>query len=800
MSTKAKLIVGSLGVLVVIIVTGFFFLRYQVTKSFPLTAGTLRVTGLQKPVTIHRDEHGVPRIAADNEHDMLVALGYVHAQDRLWQMDMARRVGEGRLSELLGPVTIPFDRMFRVIGIGKLSEEIEQRITPESRTRLESYALGVNSLIEHQRGRLPVEFDLLRYEPEPWLPRHSVLVARLMAWELTLSWWTDLTYGALAERLGYEKLHDILPPASPPRHIHAGLAVRDDLAGLATQFLRTAREFDSYTGRQTRSGGSNAWVLGPAKSVSGRVILANDTHLHLTNPSKWYEVHMSCPEYGVDGFSVPGAPGVVAGKNAHIAWGVTNMMVDDADFYIERVDVEDTTRYLFDGKWLPFTYRTEEIGVRDSSPVTLTIRSTHRGPVVTDVAPVIRQANTPFVASMRWTGYEDGDPIEAFHLINKATSWQEFREGVRLFTGPGQNFLYGDAEGNIGYQCGALLPARGKQRTLLPLPGWEKSSDWRGFVPFDQLPRTFNSPQGYIASANDRMVGDEYPHYISDLWEPDSRIRRLHEVLSRPEVFSLQDAERLQNDAHSVHARETLPLVLAVCEPEPLGVPDEEVIFQYLRNWDFAFAEADIASSIFEHFFVRLLHNIYKDEMGEDLFHDFVILGSIPIRVTERLLKEGISSWFDDVTTETVETRDDIIRKSMREAIQMLQQSLGAETKNWRWGNLHTVTLQHPFGLRKPLDRVFNIGPFPYRGGHTVVMSGEYSFNEPFAVTVGASFRQVIDFSRSGESRRVLTAGQSGQAFHKHYDDQTQLWLNGSYRSVKQTGEKWDELRLEPAP
>ncbi|MBI4534792.1 MAG: penicillin acylase family protein [Ignavibacteriae bacterium] len=803
MSNRAKFLVGMLGVLILIGAAAFLFLRFQVRKSFPDYSGSLKLVGLVESVTVSRDEFGVPRIEAANEHDLMFAWGYVHAQDRLWQMDVARRVGEGRLSELFGEVTVPFDRMFRIIGIRRVSEEIEHAIAEESRNRLVWYAEGVNAFIGSHRGRYPVEFDLLGYEPETWTPVHSIIIGRLMAWELNLSWWSDLTLGAIVTRVGREKAQNIFPsyPANIPPIVES--TEWRQFAELGSGLQETTRKFRDFMGFPAMMGGSNAWVVGPAKSISKNVILANDTHLRLQNPSKWFEVQAVAPGYFVSGMSVPGVPGVVAGRNAHIAWGMTNVMADDADFYIERIDSSDTTRYWYDSRWHSITYSTEEIRVKDDSAETVTIRSTHHGPIVTDIRTPLKHTHYPFVASMRWTGFEISDQLDAFNKINRAKDWKEFRAGVRAFTGPGQNFIYGDTQGNIGYYCGVLLPIRGVQNGMLPLPGWEKEAEWKGFVPFEKLPHSYNPPDGFIATANNKIVDDSYPYRISELWEPPSRVQRLREVLGKNELFSVTDFELLQNDKFSIYAKELTPFILEACADSALDIPEESLVLEYLRNWNFFFETEDIATSIFQQFFVRLVSNTLQDELGEELLHDYVLLANIPIRVIMRLVQMESSDWFDDVRTDHSETKNEIIRRSMREAIALLKGRFGGDLKNWQWGEMHMVALQHPFGLRKPLDKIFNIGPFPYGGGPTALVSGEYSQNDPFAVTVGASFRHIVDMARPYEARVVIPSGQSGQVFHKHYSDQTQLWLNGGYRtshmdSAYVSRASWDRLRLEP--
>jgi len=752
-------------------------------------------------VDIARDEFGVPRIRANNEHDLMFAMGFVHAQDRLWQMDLGRRAGEGRLSELFGATTVPFDRMFRIVGIRRISEAIEKSLKPDSKNRLQWYADGINDFIRTHKGAYPVEFDMLGYEPDRWTPLQTIIIGRMMAWQLNLSWWTDLTMGAIAERVGLERALDVFPtyPASVPTIVPQTEWSHLRMPGIG--YLKAAQAYLAFTGSRSMIGGSNAWVVAPSRSTSRGVILANDTHLYLDLPARWYEVHMQAPGYNVRGMSIAGAPVVVLGRNDRIAWGVTNVMADDADFYVERIDSADTTKYLYDNAWHPITYLQEEIAVRGDSAQQVIIRLTHHGPIVTDITTPLQHGRSPYVASMRWTGAEIDDQFDALNTIDRAGNWKEFINGVREFAAPGQNFVYGDVDGNIGYWCGVRLPIRSRQQGLLPLPGWDPASDWKGYVPFEELPHLFNPTEGFIATANNKIVDGSYPYLISDLWESPSRFVRLREILSKEnEAFSVEDFERLQNDQYSVHASEIVPYIMAAFKDSTAGLPEGALALEYLRNWHFLYTKEDIATAIYQMFFVKLLANIFQDEMGPELYHDFLMLTNVPIRVTTRLLEEGTSPWFDDVKTPEVESRDDIIRKSFRQAIVALGERLGSDTKAWRWGSLHTVTLKHPFGVQRPLDLVFNLGPYEVGGGTTSLMSGEYDFNEPFDVTVGASFRMISDLANPSEMRSVLPSGQSGQVYHSHYADQTNLWLNGGYRIARATEDAghWDHLRLEP--
>jgi penicillin G amidase len=799
-SRRLKLFVGVSGVLLVTFVALGFFVWYQLTKSFPQTTGSTALQSITQQTDVYRDPYGVPRIVALNDRDALVAMGFVHAQDRLWQMDLQRRAASGRLSEVFGRATLPFDRMFRIIGLRRIAEKIDQQLPEDTRADLQAYCDGVNAFRTVTRGRLPIEFDLLRYEPELWTTVDCILIGRLIAWELNLSWWTDITYGSLVARLGRDTVAQILPsyPSTIPPQVPAEEWRRyaDNLRGYAA----TSQDYLAHFGRPMVSGGSNAWAIASNKSATGAVILANDTHLHLTQPSQWYEVGIIAPGLTVHGMSIPGVPGVVAGKNDSIAWGVTNLMADDADFYFERINEPEST-YFYDNAWRKLTIVDEEIPVRGDTTEILHVRATGHGPIVTDIRTPLNQAQPPFVASMRWVGAEIDDQAGAFLKINRAHNWNEFTQGLRAFSLPGQNFVYGDARGNIGYYCAARLPIRGSKQGLLPVPGWERSNDWTGFVPFDQLPHILNPSTGFVASANNKTVDDSYPYYIGQLWEPPSRIQRLQDVLGNTaDRISIQDCKQLQTETYSHLARELTPYVLAAASDSVIGTEYGERVREYLRNWDFRFTTDNIATSIYQEFLVHLIRNIFSDEMGDELFHDFTMLVNVPLRVTTRLLKEGSSVWFDDVRTPVVETREDILRRSARDAVHDLISRVGEDPRLWRWGSLHTVTLQHPFGLQPPLGKIFNVGPFPYPGASSALMSGEYSLTAPFAVSVAASYRQIFSFADPETHLAVLPSGESGQVYQQHYDDQTPLWLYGAYRTVTRSPvlDSWDHLRLLP--
>jgi penicillin amidase len=797
---RTRILIGLLATALLVLVLGALFVVYQVRKSFPQTDGSVTVAGLSDQVDVYRDEFGVPHLVARSERDLMIAMGYVHAQDRLWQMDLARRAAQGRLAELFGREAVDFDRMFRIVGLERASARVLEALPERSRERLDWYAAGVNAAQASMKGRLPVEFDLLSYEPEPWRAEHSIELSRLLAWELNLSWWTDVTFGAIAERVGIPHALEIMPPypESVEPAVSRALWRRNLARGLA--YARTARAYGEAFGRASGAGGSNAWAIAPSRTTSGGALLANDTHLILALPSQWYELQLRLPGGMVRGMSVPGIPGVVAGRNDSIAWGITNLMADEADFFVEQLDTSGT-RVLDGGLWRDLELESQEIQVRGDSALQITVRRSPRGPLISDLGPLLKRYSPSEAMSMRWTGYEADDPFEAFHLINTAHDWESFSRGVCAFTVPAQNFVYADVRGMIGFRAGGRIPLRARRSALLPLPGWDRGSDWRGYVPSAELPWMVNPPEGFIASANDKLVDDSYPYYISDLWEPPSRIQRLREILGdRSRMFSVADCGRLQQDSYSHFGCELRDHLLQAVEDSALGITEEETVLQVLRNWNCTFATDELASTIVNQTLVRLLENVFLDEMGPDLYHDFVMLANVPVRVIARLLAEGHSVWFDDIRTPQEESKGEIIRRSLREAAEALRSRLGEQVRLWRWGELHTVTFRHPLGLVRPLDAVFNRGPYACAGGTTALISGEYRFTDPFAVVVGPAYRQIFDLSSTTEFRVVLPPGQSGQAYHAHYDDQLRLWRMGGYRTGRflEDREHWECLHLEP--
>lgn len=779
---KAKIVVGIISSCIALAVIGYFALAYLVTKSFPEYDGELQMPGLHHPVKIYRDTYGVPHIFAQDEHDALFAQGFVHAQDRLWQMDLARRAGEGRLSEILGTQTIKFDKMLKTVGFKQIAEQLEKHISPVSKEILRSYADGVNACIRLQKGKYPVEFDMLNYEPEEWKPVHSLMVARLMAWELNISWQVDVVLGELVARLGEEKAKEVFPTYPENGPVIVDHALDEKKISAVKHFAALHQEFREFFGTTGTHVGSNAWAVSPGKSASGSAMLANDPHLGLSLPAKWYEIHLSGGALNTAGVSLPGAPLVIIGHNSTVAWGFTNVMADDADFYLEQTDSLGADQYLYKGEWRDMEVVHDTIYVKDSAYVPIVLKKSLHGPAVNEIYPLEEFASSDFI-TMKWTGYEMSDELLGIYLVNLSHDWESFLRGVREFTVPGQNFVYADAKGNIGYKPGVRLPKRVHNNPTLPVPGWTGEYEWQGFIPFEDLPSSYNPPEGFIATANNKTT-NSVSYHIANLWEPPSRIQRIRELLQSKNDFDPSDFKRLQNDYVSHFAKDLTPYILSAYNGGTHADARLETVLNYFRNWNFTFAKDDVPTAIFEVFFNHLIENIYHDEMDDDLFQQYIFLANVPYRVTMKLLSDTSSVWFDDISTPAVETRDEIVRSSLTDAMLDLSRRFGDDIKEWRWGRLHTLTLKHPFGNIKVLESIFNIGPIEMGGSGTTVNNGEYRFTSPYEMTLGPSMRTIVDFADLNNALSVIPSGQSGQPLHGHYADQTPMWKNGEYHPM----------------
>ncbi len=787
---RALLGVGVFLLLVILVIptTGYLLLR----RSFPAINGTIKVEGLKAPVEVYRDKWGVPHIYAQNVEDLFFAQGYVTAQDRLWQMEFNRRIGSGTLSEVLGEATLETDRFIRTIGWRRVAEEEAANLDEETRTMLKAYVAGVNALID--KASLPPEFLILGFKSDPWTPADSIAWGKVMAWDLGGNWETEILRASLIEKLGEEKANQLAPPYpadAPP--IIPSEPLGYQIPG-TDRLLRQARQLKELLGAQGAGLGSNNWVIDGQKSATGMPLLANDMHLGIQMPSIWYEVHLVGGGFNVEGYSFPGVPGVIVGHNKDIAWAVTNVGPDVQDLYIEKVSPANPDQYEYQGQWLEMEIVEEEIKVKGQDSAVERVCLTRHGPIITPVVEGVTET-----LALRWTALEPSQIYKSVIMLNRAKNWEEFREALRFWAVPSQNFVYADREGNIGYQMPGWIPVRAQGQGLVPVPGWTGEYEWERYIPFEELPHVFNPPTHYIVTSNNRVIGDEYPYFISHDWAV-YRARRLTQLLEGQETLSIEEFKRFHADTYSIPAEIFMPYLLAI---QPEGWLQERAMNQ-LEEWDLNNDIDSTGAGIFQVFYLILVKNAFADELGDELFADYLEAGTWHHLALERMVKEPNNPWFDDVATPAREKRDDIVRRSFAEACDLLGKRFGDVPHEWTWGRLHTVTFDHPMGAVKPLDLIFNRGPLPSRGsGSTVNAAGfDYSafaedpvpaeIGEVFAVQGGVSQRLIVDLSHFSNSLSIHTTGQVGIPFHKHYGDMITSWQGVEYHPLL-----WEKGEIE---
>lgn len=713
-----KLTLGTISVIIFLIAVVAVVSYIMLKKPVPEYEGNTTVSGIKSNVEIYRDEHGVAYINADDQMDAVYALGYVHAQERLFQMDLLKRSVAGRLSEVMGSKTVPFDRMFKTLGLEKTVEQNYSKLHPTSKQILEAYSNGVNAFINGDDIDYPVEFDILGYEPGKWKPKHSLLISKLLSWQLNISWWTDITYVHLLQKFGKEKVMEILPdyPENAPTIIPEGI---DEYADISTDFIETDRRFRKFIGFEGTHIGSNNWVVNEEMSKSGAPIIANDPHLTHSVPSTWYMAVINSDQLNVTGFTLPGLPAVVIGKNSDISWVMTNVMADDADFYVEKLD-SAKQKYFYDEEWRKLGLRKDTIVVKDSSNVVMEVRSTHRGPIISGIHPYEKlypdaEVEKPFV-SMKWTAYDFSDELFAIYSINTAGNWSDFKEALSHYNSPGQNFVYADDEGNIGYICAAKLPIRESMSPTMIYDGTKANNDWKGYLPYSEMPKLYNPPENLIASANNKTV-EEFPYHISNIWEPPSRINRILELLNSKDKHSVNDFKKYQTDQVSLYSKRIVPHILKAFQNTEVQDRNLKTALELLDSWNFDMEKQSQVPTIYAVFFQKLLKNIFEDEMGEDLLNEFVFLANIPYKTIDQILNKGFVTWFNDVTTDKTESKKEIIRKSLVDALDELEKKFGKDIESWQWRKLHKLTLEHPFsGFNEMVDNLVNIGPFEIGG------------------------------------------------------------------------------------
>lgn len=816
---KILKITGVTVLVLLLAVSGFGI--WAVTASFPQTSGKLSVEGLQHPVEVLRSSDGVPTIIAQTDHDLFFSQGFVHAQDRFWEMDFRRHVTSGRLSELFGESQLGTDTFIRTLGWRKIAEEETAMLDAESRALYQAYSDGVNAYLSQRSGvSLSLEYGVLAlinpgYEPEPWQIADSVAWLKAMAWDLrsNLSDEIERAQAALLLTAGeYEELFPEFPfndnPVIVPDSVRVQYAAsaeessadeadESDSAEVAElSFAPQLEELQQLLRglpaplSESRTGiGSNSWVVSGKYTDTGKPLLANDPHLSASMPSIWHQVNLMCKEltsdcsYRVSGFSFSGLPGVIIGHNESIGWGFTNLGPDVADLYLEKV-TGDT--YLLDGQQQPLKTRTETIAVSGSDPVQIEIRSTHRGPIVSGALdsigaiaedPGSLAAGDPdrgsgYEISLRWTALEAGTTPMAVFAMNKAHNWEEFRAAAALFEVPAQNLVYADTQGNIGYQAPGKIPIRNQGDGTAPVPGWSSDYDWLGYIPFDELPSSLNPAEGYIATANNAVVGDEYPHLLTVDWDYGYRALRIVDMLEeRLPSGSVTAAElaAMQADNFNWIASKLVPHLKNL----PVK-PETAEALTLLESWNYQDHADSAAAAYFNVLWKNLLHETVTQKYPELEPGG----GSKWFLIVAGWLDNPDSTWWQNRAL-GLSGMEQFLTQSADLAYDELRELQGSNPNNWNWGKLHALTLTHASlgtsGIG-PIEWLFNRGPFPTGGGSSIVNATGWTPHEGYHTQTVPSLRMVIDFANFDDSTWNHLTGNSGHAFHPNYDDLVKSW------------------------
>jgi penicillin G amidase len=828
---------GLIGIVVLALVAGaggvFYFKSYLpntvAEKSFPQIDGEIQLDGLNAPVSIYRDGMGIPHIYASTSHDLFFAQGYVHAQDRFWQMDAWRHIGSGTLSEMFGKGQVETDTFLRTLGWRITAEAEYAQLDPAPKAILNSYTEGVNAYLkDHDATALSLEYAILGllspdYKIEPWTPINSLTWGKAMAWDLRGNMGEEIQRAVLLKTLTPEQLEVLYPdyPADHPvivNQIGDGAMNNDgQTSNASSDFPPASFDFEPLAARfallDTALGpagdgiGSNSWVVGKSRTTTGMPLFANDPHLGIQMPSIWYQAHLECKPiseecpYNVTGFTFAGVPGVIIGHNADIAWGVTNTGPDVMDLYIERVNPQNPNQYEVNGQWVDFETRNETIQVVGGDPVEITVKSTRHGPVISEVYGPLKNEGDPkdkefeafqdragielpeqYVMALKWTALAPSTPFEAVWGFNRAKNFEEFREAARHFHVPAQNLLYADTAGNIGYQMPGNIPIRSKGDGTFPVPGWTDEYEWTGYIPFEELPYTFNPPEDYIVTANNRVPPREYPYLVTRNWDYGYRARRIVDMIEyTSRKIDIAYIQSMQGDAMDLGAQALLPIWKQI--EYKAATPNQAIALDMMLNWDYQSKADSKAAAVYQRFWWNLVQNTLNDNLPERYA---VTGGSREFEVMRNLVTSPDAFfWDDETTTDKTETRDDIYIASLIETVEQLEKEYGKNPDKWpRWGEVHTATFRNGtlgesgIGL---IEDLFNRGPFETGGGRSIVNATGWDVGVSFQVNAVPSMRMIVDLGDLRNSLTVHTTGQSGHAYHPHYIDMAPMWANVEY-------------------
>ena len=767
-------------------------------------SGDLSLSGIEETVTVRRDEKGMAYIYAGNRHDALMAYGFITAQDRLFQMELVRRLAQGRICELAGEKALALDRRMRTIGFHRQAIRHAALLDDPTRRHFQSYLDGVNAYISTMRDEWPLEFKLAGLEPTPWEIADSLSMFYYMSWNSAANLKTEIIMQMLVERLGPERAMELLPVNINP----------DDTDPAATTDTPSPlRPVTGISGVHRLAGflepaplavGSNNWAVSPDRTTGRKAILANDPHLDARMlPGPWYPAGIVLPGFRIVGVGIPGIPGKVVFRTNHIAVGVTNSYADAQDLYVETVDPEDQERYMEGDASVPFSIITETIRVKNKKapggfrdePVT--IRSTRRGPVVSDVFPGLE---TERVLTLRWAPFETMGPRIGLQNGMFATSAREFRDILADVNLIMLNFVFADVDGNIGWVSSGRVPVRRPASGTVPFDAASGKDNWTGWIPFDQMPQVMNPKRGWVGTCNHKTVTRDYPYYLSSYFASSYRYDRLRSLLDGASVTSARDHWAYQQDTYNTMAARMAPVFAGILKQNP----DTRDIALRLEAWDFKDDPDAVAPTIFQETYRQLALMTFQDELGPELTRVMLKSWYFWQERFQRMVLEEKDPWFDDQETPAKkESMADLVVRAGLAARESLSERFGADPDSWTWGRGHRIEFTSPIRRTGFGKRLMGGGAHPYPGSGETLYRGIYRFDKPFDVTVSAALRMVVDFADPDRIMAILPGGASGRVFHPHYKDQLETFVSGepaywwfSDRAIEEHTEH--VLRLNP--
>ena len=778
-------------------------MRERAREALAPVDGRVEVAGLREPVEVIRDRWGVPHIYARNLYDLWFAQGYVVASERLFQMDFTFRLVSGRLAEMVSEIALPLDRFWRTVGLHRAGRTIAAAYDDADLEMVRPFAAGSTAWLQTMPAK-PVEYHVLELEPE--LPsgdealHYGASASSFMAWILSTNWDAELLRAELAERLGWDAMASLFPDGpTQPQVVIAGKDGGPGGRRSAFDILRSAP-------LTPKGQGSNNWVVAGSRTVSGKPLLANDPHLLVQVPAVWFECHLSAPGYEASGVCLPFAPGVVIGHTTHHAWGFTNVGGDVQDLYLERLN-EDRAAALYGDTWEPTAVHREEILVRGrDEPEVVEVVETRHGPILDSymigmAAPEVVHGGISETYALRWVGSEHATRPATLLRMAQARTFQEFREAVRTWECPGQNMVYADVDGTIGYQCTGLYPIRRRGDGTVPVPGWTDEYEWEGFVPFEELPWSENPDEGFLATANNKIHDDSYPYLIGKDFLPPFRARRIAEMITATEKHSRETFARIHLDTASIPAKRMLPFLLQV-EPED---DRQKEALSYLGEWDGNLSADSVAACIYEVWGKHIAEAVLLPRLGPDLFQHFYgrrqWTNSFQFEVLPNLLEFPSAMWFG---ADGRPARDEVLRFALGRAVDELTGRLGEDMAGWRWGAIHKVRFVHQLAIIPDLTEMLTAGEVESGGDEQTVLQGQFEPGVGYDVVVVPSWRHIVDLSDIDASVGIHTVGQSGNPTSPHWNDCVEPWSRGEYHPLPFTRQAVDRyaehrLGLEPA-